>query len=241
MFGNYKKNFMIGGAIGLGVNGRSHGPKLIEYDVNGNELTLMQLFNSPSSLNNFWAKNEDEIDQKVKDVFPKQFWTKYTATGETTGYGVEEGFGALAIKTSHGKFWGVYNREKLLASSERAGPWEKFSPIIHAGNLVSLLSDDGSLVSCQNDAFSLVNGAVKLTAYRSKVSELEQFYVYKTAACGSEYDTPANGSECIAFKNKATGSWLSADSSYSKQMQKVFDISMFTAYSRAMNTEVTCY
>jgi hypothetical protein len=52
MFCDYKKKMMMGGALAasasLGV--QAHGPKAIEHDVYGNELTLVELSHSPSFL-----------------------------------------------------------------------------------------------------------------------------------------------------------------------------------------------
>lgn len=47
---------------------------------------------------------------------------------------------------------------------------------------------------------------------------MEKFYVYKTNACGKDWDTPDNGSNCIAFKNKATGNWLTVDNSQRRKV-----------------------
>ena len=44
------------------------------------------------------------------------------------------------------------------------------------------------------------------------------FYVYQTSACGKNWDTPDNGSDCIAFKNKMTGKWLTLDDSAGSKM-----------------------
>ena len=63
MFSNYKKNFMMGTLASIGVvNARSHSPKVVEYDVNGNELTLMQLSQSASFLSYPEGTEEDDID-----------------------------------------------------------------------------------------------------------------------------------------------------------------------------------
>ena len=55
------------------------------------------------------------------------------------GYGTEEGYDAIVLKSYIDRFWGVLSG-RLFASSERAGPWEKFHPVIAGDNLVSLVT-----------------------------------------------------------------------------------------------------
>ena len=203
----------------LGVDAR--GPKPIEYDVHGNELRLVELSHSPSSLMNLDVEEAD-LGQQLKNSFPKQFWTKYTATGQMRGYGTEPGYDALVFKSYIDRFWGVRSG-RLFASSERATPWEKFFPEIAGDNTVSLRTTMGygTYVSCNDGRFLVDNGGTHADV--EKVTSLEQFYVYKTSACGKDWDTPPNGSDCIAFKNKETGYWLSADSTYLTSFAKALD------------------
>lgn len=162
-----------------------------------------------------------------------------------TGYGTEEGYDYIVLKSYIDRFWGVRSG-RLFASSERAGPWEKFEPIFHGDNVVSLMTDSGTYVSCDNGGI-LDMGAAKTD--KKKITDREKFYVYKTAACGKDWDTPNNGSDCIAFKSKATGYWLSADSSYLKGIAKALDpttlplinpIGLSKNIIRAANPEITC-
>ena len=92
---------------------------------------------------------EDSIDQQMKDLIPRQFWTKLTATGEMAGYGTEDGYDKIVVKSYIDRFWGVRSG-RLFSSSERAGPWEKFKPLHQGGNLISLMTDGGTYVSCDN-------------------------------------------------------------------------------------------
>jgi hypothetical protein len=87
-----------------------------------------------------------------------------------TGYGIEEGYDYIVLKSYINRFWGVRS-DRLFASSERAGPWEKFEPIYHGkGNLVSLMTNKGTYVSCDNGGL-LDHGATK--ADKTKITPLE--------------------------------------------------------------------
>jgi hypothetical protein len=49
--------------------------------------------------------------------------------------------------------------------------------------------------------------------------------VYQTSACGKSWGTPDNGSDCLAFKNKKTGLWLTLDNSPgSRMVNKLVDV-----------------
>lgn len=108
----------------------------------------MELSHSPSFLINLETE-EAELGNELKNAIPRQFWTKYTATGEMNGYGTEDGYDKIVLKSYIDRFWGVRNG-RLYAASERAGSWEKFTPIIAGKNLVSFKTWENKYVSCND-------------------------------------------------------------------------------------------
>ena len=74
-------------------------------------------------------------------MFPKQFWTKWTARGEDIYVGTEEGYDRLVFKGVNGKYLGVGGQKyepELIADKDRAGLYEKFNPHYVSDNVVAL-------------------------------------------------------------------------------------------------------
>ena len=169
-------------------------------------MTLMQL-ETDSQLQNLAIFDESDLSDWEKNLFPKQFWTKFTGRGQKNGYGTEAGYDSLVFKSFDGYFLGE-KKDKLVSGIKRAGPTEKFEAEYHKGNLVALQTDDLTYISCEQSGYFGQGG---VHTNKKKVTDNELFYVYKTNACAKKWDTPDNGSDCIALKNKATGNWLGVD------------------------------
>ena len=134
-------SFATAALLGCGAYYYVHesGPKLIEYDADGNEMRLLrgpeliQLFGYDDPVDNLISMRDAE--EWERSFFPREFWTQTTANGETEGCGTQEGsYDNIVLKSSFGGYLSADAAGTLIANKDRACGSEKFKPVYVSGD-----------------------------------------------------------------------------------------------------------
>ena len=135
------------------------GPKLIEYDHNGNPMHLVRGDKLQSLLQGkFLDAQESNTVSLVEfktEYFPYEFWTKDSARAEKDGWGLEAGNQWVVLKTNDGKYLTDNSGGHMRHEDGEGKPLQKFNYHGWEGDKVGIVGYNDKWASCNGEKMEM--------------------------------------------------------------------------------------